>query len=81
METQAAAHTLVDSRGSTCPGPITDLSMAYRRSKVGDVIELWATDPGVKSDARAWSEHTGNYLRSIEEEDGKIVVIIEIKRR
>ncbi len=48
MDATQPAHTLVDSRGSTCPGPITDLAMAYRRSKVGDVIELWATDPGVK---------------------------------
>ncbi len=75
-------RTLVDSRGSSCPGPITDLSMAYRRSTVGDVIELWATDPGVKSDARAWSQKTGNPILSLDERaDGTIVVIIEIKRR
>ena len=55
--------------------------MAYRRSKVGDVIELWATDPGVKSDARAWSDRTGNPILSLEESDGKIVVVIEIQRR
>jgi tRNA 2-thiouridine synthesizing protein A len=81
MSTPAVQHTLVDSRGSTCPGPITDLSMAYRRSKVGDVIELWATDPGVKSDARAWSDRTGNPILSLEESDGKIVVVIDIQRR
>lgn len=81
MSTPAVQHTLVDSRGSSCPGPITDLSMAYRRSKVGDVIELWATDPGVKSDARAWSDRTGNPILSLEESDGKIVVVIEIQRR
>jgi tRNA 2-thiouridine synthesizing protein A len=77
----APQHTLVDSRGSSCPGPITDLSMAYRRSKVGDVIELWATDPGVTSDARAWAERTGNPILSLEEADGKIAVVIEIRRR
>lgn len=81
MDTAHAERTLVDSRGSSCPGPITDLSMAYRRSKVGDVIELWATDPGVKSDVRAWSERTGNPVRSIDEVDGKIVVVLDIERR
>lgn len=55
--------------------------MAYRRSTVGDVIELWATDPGVTSDARAWSAKTGNPILSLEEHDGTIVVTIEIKRR
>ena len=45
--------TTVDSRGTACPGPITDLLRAYRKASNGDVIELLATDPGVKADARA----------------------------
>jgi TusA-related sulfurtransferase len=74
-------HTLVDSRGSSCPGPITDLALAYRRSKVGDVIELWATDPGVKPDVRAWAEKTGNRIVAVDEDEEKIRVVIEIVRR
>jgi tRNA 2-thiouridine synthesizing protein A len=72
---------IVDSRGSACPGPITDLSMAYRRSKVGDVIELWATDPGVKSDVRAWAAKTKNEVVSIDEQPDKIVATLKILRR
>ncbi len=72
---------MVDSRGSSCPGPITDLAMAYRRAKVGDVIELWATDPGVKPDVKAWAERTQNKIVSIEDEADKIVVVLEIVRR
>jgi len=75
------ARTLVDSRGSACPGPITDLALAYRRSKVGDVIELWATDPGVKPDVAAWASKTGNQLVSIEDQNDKIVVVLNIVRR
>ncbi len=55
MSDTETTRTLVDSRGSSCPGPITDLAMAYRRSKAGDIIELLATDPGVKPDVRAWA--------------------------
>ena len=73
--------TLVDSRGSSCPGPITDLAMAYRRAKVGDEIELWATDPGVKPDVRAWAAKTRNEIVSIEDQPDKIVVIVRIVRR
>ena len=40
-----ASKRVVDSRGSFCPGPITDLLKAFRNSDVGDEIELWATDP------------------------------------
>lgn len=79
-----SARTLVDSRGSACPGPITDLAMAYRRSKVGDVIELQATDPGVKPDVKAWAAKTGNRIVSIDD-TGKagdtITVVIEIVKR
>lgn len=74
-------NTVVDSRGSACPGPITDLALAYRRSKVGDVIELWATDPGVKADVRAWAAKTKNELVSIDEQPEKIVVKLHIVRR
>jgi tRNA 2-thiouridine synthesizing protein A len=81
MTTTTTGHTLVDSRGSACPGPITDLALAYRRSKVGDVIELWATDPGVKSDVRAWAAKTRNQVVSIEEDADKIVVVLQIVRR
>jgi len=73
--------TLVDSRGSSCPGPITDLAMAYRRAKVGDEIELWATDPGVKPDIQAWAAKTRNEIVSIEDQPDKIVVIVRIVRR
>lgn len=81
MAPDTAPRTLVDSRGSTCPGPITDLALAYRRSKVGDVIELWATDPGVKPDVEAWAAKTGNRIVSLEDQGDKIVVVLDIVRR
>ena len=74
-------HKIIDSRDTACPGPITELALAYRDSKVGDVIELWATDPGVRADTAAWAEKTGNKILSVNEADGKITVIIEIVKR
>ncbi|HUI35703.1 MAG TPA: sulfurtransferase TusA family protein [Stellaceae bacterium] len=74
-------HTIVDSRGSACPGPITDLALAYRRAKAGDVIELWATDPGVKADVRAWAAKTRNEVVSVQDQDGKIVSVLRIVHR
>lgn len=81
MSDTAAVRRRVDSRGSACPGPITDLALAYRRSRAGDVIELLATDPGVRPDARAWAARTGNEIVSIDERDGEITVVIKIVRR
>ncbi|HKJ97063.1 MAG TPA: sulfurtransferase TusA family protein [Thermoplasmataceae archaeon] len=68
----------VDSRGTSCPGPITDLIRAYRESSNGDVIELLATDPGVKADTKAWCERTKNELLNITEENDVYKVEIKI---
>jgi tRNA 2-thiouridine synthesizing protein A len=81
MPTATEKRTMVDSRGSACPGPITDLAKAYRRARVGDVIELWATDPGVKPDVKAWADKTRNEVVSIEDQPDKIVVVLRIVRR
>jgi TusA-related sulfurtransferase len=48
---------------------------------VDDVIELWATDPGVKPDVRAWAAKTRNEIVSIEDQPDKIVTIVKILRR
>jgi len=79
--TDVANRTFVDSRGSACPGPITDLAKAYRRAKVGDTIELWATDPGVKADVRAWAAKTKNEVVSVDDQGDKIVSVLHILRR
>ncbi len=71
----------IDSRGTACPGPITDLARAYRDAKVGDVIEIWATDPGIKADAQAWAAKTGNKITSITEDKDKITVVIQVLKR
>ncbi|MEM1995508.1 MAG: sulfurtransferase TusA family protein, partial [Thermoplasmatales archaeon] len=68
------ATKVIDSRGAACPGPITDLARAYRNSKVGDILELWATDLGVKADTEAWAKKTGNEILEIKEDADKIVV-------
>jgi len=75
------ANIVVDARGSSCPGPIVELSKAYRNAKIGDIIEVWATDPGIKADAKAWADKTKNQIIEIKEEDGVIKVSIKIVSR
>ncbi len=57
---------VIDSRGSYCPGPLTDLFKAYRTAAQGDTLELWATDPAAGPDVTAWCKRTGNELLGIE---------------
>ncbi|MGC8610782.1 MAG: sulfurtransferase TusA family protein [Thermoplasmata archaeon] len=71
----------VDSRGSACPGPITDLMKAYKNSKNGDIIEIMATDPGIKADAQAWAKKTQNEILSIEDKENYILIRILVKNK
>ena len=73
--------TIVDSRGTMCPGPITDLFKAYRNSNIGDVIELLATDPAAKGDTEAWAKHSGNELLAIVDEKDHVRIQIRIVRK
>jgi len=72
---------VVDSRGSFCPGPITDLFKAYRNSRVGDVIELLATDPAAKPDVTAWAARSGNEVVSISDEKDFVRIVVKITKK
>jgi len=76
-----AQHKVIDSRGSFCPGPITDLFKAYRSSQLGDVIELLATDPAAKADVTAWAQKSGNELLDIIDEQGYIRIVVKITKK
>ncbi len=78
VEQQLQSRKIVDSRGSFCPGPLTDLFRAYRQAKQGDIIEVWATDPAAKPDVQSWTAHTGNELVEIVEEKGYTRIAVRV---
>jgi tRNA 2-thiouridine synthesizing protein A len=75
---QTEQKKIVDSRGSFCPGPLTDLFKAYRNAKLGDVLEVWATDPAAKSDISAWAVRTGNQVLEAAEERGYTRIVVRV---
>jgi TusA-related sulfurtransferase len=80
-ETTITPTTVVDSRGTMCPGPITDLFKAYRHSNIGDVIELLATDPAAKSDTQAWAKRSGNEIVKMIDEKDHVRIQIRILKK
>ncbi|MDV3277061.1 MAG: sulfurtransferase TusA family protein [Nitrososphaerales archaeon] len=76
-----ASRRQVDSRGSFCPGPITDLFKAYRAANVGDEIELLATDPAAKSDVEAWAARSGNQVLEVAQEKDYLRIVIKVTRK
>ncbi len=72
---------VVNSKGTMCPGPITDLFRAYRNSSIGDVIELQATDPAAKSDVQAWARRSGNEVLAMIDEKDYVRIQVRIVRK
>ncbi len=57
---------VVDARGAACPGPLLEAKKAMPSIAVGQVIELWSTDPATKTDVGAWSNKVGHsYLGTL----------------
>lgn len=62
------ADLVVDSRGTSCPGPILAAKKAIGGVPVGGVMEVMATDSGTLKDIPAWSKKMGHeYLGSFED--------------
>lgn len=62
--------TSLDLRGLSCPIPIARTAKAMKGLAPGQLIEVFATDPGSVPDFKAWSKSTGNPLVESGEEGG-----------
>ncbi len=71
--------TTLDLKGLLCPLPIVKIAQAIKKVGVGDVVEAFATDPGVLADIPAWTRSTGNELVTMEKVDGKLIRFV-VKR-
>ena len=69
--------TLVDARGSFCPGPLMELIRAIRESQVGAVLAVRSTDKGSRTDIPKWVEKAGHRLVAIESIDGFDEIVVE----
>lgn len=59
---------VVDARGTSCPGPILAAKKGMPEVKVGEIMEVLATDSGTLKDLPAWSKKMGHeYLGFVEE--------------
>ena len=66
----------IDLKGLLCPMPIIKMAKAIKEIEVGQVIEAFATDPGVMADMPAWCRTTGNELVTIEKLDKQFHFVV-----
>ncbi len=52
----------LDLKGLSCPLPIVKTAKAIKELRSGEVIEVFATDPGAVPDFTAWCRSTGHTL-------------------
>ncbi len=67
----------LDARGLSCPMPIVKLSQAMKDMKIGEVIEVLASDPSFVPDVEAWCRKTEQKLIKIDESAEIIKAYIE----
>ena len=71
------ADATLDCVGLYCPMPIYNTANKLKELKPGQVLEVLASDEGIKADAPAWCKATGNELLGIEEKAGEYKVYIK----
>ncbi len=62
--------TIVDARGSFCPGPLMELIAKMKELEVGETLELLSTDQGSAADVPEWVHKVGHEIVGSEEKDG-----------
>lgn len=62
--------TVIDARGSFCPGPLMELIAAMRFAHPGDDLEVLSTDKGSANDIPEWSRKAGHQIVGSFETDG-----------
>jgi tRNA 2-thiouridine synthesizing protein A len=66
----------LDLKGLLCPMPVVKMAKAIKEVEVGQVLDAYATDPGVMADMPAWCRTTGNELVTIEKQDKQFHFIV-----
>ncbi len=69
LETITAAE-IIDARGAACPGPLLEAKKGMGKIAIGDVMEVWSSDPATKSDMGAWAGKIGHEFLGVVEADG-----------
>jgi TusA-related sulfurtransferase len=65
-----------DCFGLTCPMPIFNATQRLKKMKVGEVLEVLATDDGIVKDMPDWCKKTGNEFIGAIEDEGEFKVYV-----
>lgn len=62
--------------GVKCPLPIVELNRMMKGMTNGEEVQVTADDPAFQLDVEAWCRRTGQSLLTLQQHDGKCVVVL-----
>jgi tRNA 2-thiouridine synthesizing protein A len=71
------SQKVVDARGTSCPGPILAAKKGIVDVKVGEIMEVLATDSGTQKDLPAWAKKVGHEYLGLVEEPGYMKLFVK----
>lgn len=66
----------VDACGLMCPGPVMQLKKNYEALKIGEQLQITATDQAFGKDITSWCKMTGAELVALENKNGVVAATI-----
>lgn len=72
------SYHILDARRLLCPLPVIRTQDQAATLSTGDVLEVMCTDPGVMNDIPAWCRINGHTIKETKQNNGDIVITIEI---
>ena len=69
----------LDLKGLSCPLPVIKTAKAMKSLLAGQLLEVFASDPGSVPDFKAWAQATGNPLVESSEEGGVFHFVLKKK--
>ena len=66
----------VDACGLMCPGPVMQLKKNYEALKIGEQLQITATDQAFGKDVTSWYKMTGAELVALENKNGVVAATI-----
>lgn len=79
LNVDQAVDLEIDLKGMNCPLPLLKAKQALSRMRSGQVIRVYATDPGSVRDFASFAKISGHVLVASEEEQGVFIHTLQHK--
>ncbi len=68
--------TVIDARGTFCPGPLMELIAGIKQAEVGEELEVLSSDEGSANDIPEWVNKVGHEVVESFQADGVWHVVV-----